>query len=165
MADARDSAKVEDQVRLLARALSCLRRWSQTARQPPAKRFLSGFDSRQRLLQTGIRSNCRLGIHDGPKVAMPGDRLVNDARVSLRRRGRSTVRHAKWRIRTAVAGMPFSTHLRWINYSTNRVIAAVRLTTRSSSGNKDRLPVWSTWSVNPWSWVRVPPASLLTWRL
>ena len=26
--------------------------------------------------------NCLLGVHDGPKVAMPGDRLVNGAGVS-----------------------------------------------------------------------------------
>jgi hypothetical protein len=35
--------------------------------------------------------NCLLGVHDGPKVAMPGDRLVNGAGVSPRRRGRSTI--------------------------------------------------------------------------
>ena len=34
--------------------------------------------------------DCRLGVHDGPKVAMPGDRLVNGAGVSRRRRGQST---------------------------------------------------------------------------
>ncbi len=32
-----------------------------------------------------------LGVHDGPKVAMPGDRLVNGAGVSLRRWGQSTI--------------------------------------------------------------------------
>ena len=35
--------------------------------------------------------NCLLGVHDGPKVAMPGDRLVNGAGVSPRQRGRSTI--------------------------------------------------------------------------
>ena len=35
--------------------------------------------------------DCQLGVHDGPKVAMPGDRLVNGAGVSPRRRGQSTI--------------------------------------------------------------------------
>jgi len=35
--------------------------------------------------------NCLLGVHDGPKVAMSGDRLVNGAGVSCRRKGRSTI--------------------------------------------------------------------------
>ena len=38
-----------------------------------------------------IPHNCPKGVHDGPKVPMPGDRLVNGAGVSLRRRGQSTV--------------------------------------------------------------------------
>ena len=45
---------------------------------------------------------------------MPGDRLANDAGVSLRRWGQSTVYHVTWRIRTAAAVTPFSAHLRWI---------------------------------------------------
>jgi len=47
---------------------------------------------------------------------MPGDWLVNDAGVSMRRWGQSTVRHVTWWIRTAVAETPFSAHLRWITY-------------------------------------------------
>ena len=35
--------------------------------------------------------NCLLGVHDGPKVVMPGNRLVNGAGVSRRQRGQSTV--------------------------------------------------------------------------
>ena len=30
-------------------------------------------------------------VDDGPKVAMPGDRLVNGAGISLRRKGQSTI--------------------------------------------------------------------------
>ena len=70
------------------------------------------------------RSNCLQGIHDGPKVAMPGDRLVNGAGVSLRQWGQSTVHHTAWRIRTAVAAMQFSAHLRWIAFLNG--IAAIR---------------------------------------
>ena len=36
-------------------------------------------------------SDCLLGVHDGLKVAMPGDRLVSGAGVSPRRRGQSTI--------------------------------------------------------------------------
>ena len=36
-------------------------------------------------------SDCLLGVHDGPKVAMLGDQLVNGAGVSPRRRGQSTI--------------------------------------------------------------------------
>ena len=36
-------------------------------------------------------SDCPLGVHDGPKVAMLGDRLVNGAGVSPRQRGQSTI--------------------------------------------------------------------------
>ena len=35
--------------------------------------------------------NCLLGVHDGPKVVMPGDRLANGVGVSPRQRGRSTI--------------------------------------------------------------------------
>jgi hypothetical protein len=35
--------------------------------------------------------DCPLGVHDGPKVAMPGDRLVKGAEVSSRQRGQSTI--------------------------------------------------------------------------
>ena len=47
------------------------------------------------------QSNCLLGVHDGPKVAMPGDRLVNGAGVSRRRWGQSTISGSPL-IRTAV---------------------------------------------------------------
>ena len=30
------------------------------------------------------KPNCLLGVHDGPKVAMPGNRLVNGAGISPR---------------------------------------------------------------------------------
>ena len=33
------------------------------------------------------KPNCLLGVHDGPKVAMPGDRLVNGAGVSSEMKG------------------------------------------------------------------------------
>jgi hypothetical protein len=95
---------------------------------------------------TTLRSNCRLGIHDGPKVAMPGDRLVNDAGISLRRWGRSTVRNiaeTDGRSSNAILNLP-----------------SLDALYREINRNKDRLPVWSTWSLNPWSWVRVPPVSL-----
>ena len=36
-------------------------------------------------------SDCPLGVHDGPKVAMLGDQLVNGAGVSPRQRGQSTI--------------------------------------------------------------------------
>ncbi len=35
--------------------------------------------------------DCLLGVHDGPKVAMLGDQLVNGAGVSPRQRGQSTI--------------------------------------------------------------------------
>lgn len=55
--------------------------------------------------------NCLLGVHDGPKVAMPGDRLVNGAGVSRRRRGQSTVSgfdrwHGRPNRRKAILGNP-----------------------------------------------------------
>ena len=37
------------------------------------------------------RLNCLLRAHDGPKVAIPGDRLVNGAGVCCRRWGQSTI--------------------------------------------------------------------------
>ena len=36
-------------------------------------------------------SDCLLGVHDGPKVAMLGDQLVNGARISPRRKSPSTI--------------------------------------------------------------------------
>ena len=79
--------------------------------------------------------NCRSGVHDGPKVAMPGDRLVNGAGVSRRRRGQSTVRGAKAPlIRTAVTKTLLA-QLRWAIdriFETDRLPVGVHV--RSDSG-------------------------------
>ncbi len=48
-------------------------------------------DSKPSLADHNTKFNCLLGIHEEPKVAMSGDRLVNGAGVSCRRRGQSTI--------------------------------------------------------------------------
>jgi hypothetical protein len=119
---AHEPAKLEDQVRFLAATLDdagarwpggCLQSSSQWVRFPPASltdqlpvRTTSSCEEAQRLNypfvgRSQYEPNCLLGVHDGPKVAMPGDRLVHGAGVSRRRRGQSTVGDSP--IRTAVA--------------------------------------------------------------
>lgn len=46
--------------------------------------------------------NCLLGVHDGPKVAMPGDRLVNGTGVSSETKGPVNNRRITSSVRTAV---------------------------------------------------------------
>ena len=55
--------------------------------------------------------DCPLGVHDGPKVAMPGDRLVNGAGVSLRLWGQSTI--GSKLADTDGRNRQLSTNLRW----------------------------------------------------
>ena len=46
--------------------------------------------------------NCLLGVHDGPKVVMPGDRLANGAGVSRQTKGPVNNQRLALLVRTAV---------------------------------------------------------------
>ncbi len=147
--------------------------------------WTTSFCERERCLnytfvgRSQYKPNCLLGVHDGPKVAMPGDRLVNGAEVSRRRRGQSTVGDSP--IRTAVANatswQPFvgqqhngdcrigvhgsiPTASAYEHSGGGAHLGAGNSDQPSSPTTHDRLPDWSTWLITRGLWVGIPPAQL-----